>query len=127
MVLTIPMSARMCEYFTKRFNLDKIRKDERGDNPELDQMLEAINWSYSNLIALREPRTATVGSETAPHRETATPWDHLTSQQAADRVGVTRRRINSACQDRSLPARQFDGRWIIRPDDVDIWNAARKN
>jgi excisionase family DNA binding protein len=113
-----------CVWMTKRLRLDEVRITERGKNPEVDAILLAISAVEKEWRA-RQEQASTTGTVSAPNPEPATPWNYLSTQQVADRLKVSRRRVTAAINEGILPARMLDGRWLITEDDFNTYRAAR--
>jgi excisionase family DNA binding protein len=116
-VVVVP--ARVAAWLCQRAQLDRIRADIRGLDPEVDSVLVALT------VAAMQWRTSATGSTQAPEPEAAaqSPW--VSSTQAADLLGITARAVRLAIGEQRLPAEQVDGRWRIAREDVEHYRASR--
>ncbi|WP_420123718.1 hypothetical protein [Nakamurella sp.] len=111
--------ARIADILDRRFGLDKIRKQIRGTDPELDAVLLGI--SLAGLAF----RTAS-GTVIAESAEPETQSDHwVGTSTAAGLLGMTDRGVRKALADQRLTGTLVDGRWRTTRADIEQYRASR--
>lgn len=118
----VVVPARVCR-FLDRAVLDKIRREHRGANPELDAVLAAVH--VAGLQYVDHP-TSGLGSAEVPPVVDLSPSDRddeLDSTAVALRLGVSRRQVCNLA-DRLGGIKHRDG-WHFAPELVDGFLADR--
>jgi excisionase family DNA binding protein len=117
------LDGRVCAMLNKLLGLDKIRSQVRGQNPQLDQALLAIQ------LAALATETSGSGSSPAPQPEVAPrskqQLNTVSTTTAASSLGITDRAIRQAITEKRLTATKVDGRYRITPDDLATYAATR--
>lgn len=116
-VVVVP--ARVASWLLRHAQLDRVRAEVRGADPEVDAVLVALTVSGLHW------RTAATGSDVAPEPEVGAPSQWMSTTQASDSLGITDRAVRLAIRDQRLPAEQVGGRWRISREDVEHYRAAR--
>ena len=118
------VSGRVAAWLLSRAGLDQYHRAQRGDDPEVDQVLVALKLA---AIAWRERNTGTDrGTQEAGTPPQATPspqW--LTTTHAARSLGIGTRAVRKAIHTGRLPAQWAGGCWWINPEDVEHYRARR--
>lgn len=115
----VVVPARIADILDRRFGLDKIRKQIRGTDPELDAVLLGI--SLAGLAF----RTAS-GTVIAESAEPETQSDHwVGTSTAAGLLGMTDRGVRKALADQRLTGTLVDGRWRTTRADIEQYRASR--
>ncbi|HET9255486.1 MAG TPA: helix-turn-helix domain-containing protein [Pseudonocardiaceae bacterium] len=103
-----------------RAGLDSYRRAHRGENPRVDQTLVDLT-----TVALRYRTLAERGHNRAPGSATGPPSRQLTTNQAADRAGVSARTIRRAITEGRLPAHRVGRTYVLDVGDVEQWHRGR--
>lgn len=117
------VSGRVADWLLTRTELDRLRKEHRGADPEVDAQLLAL--THVALAYRTSDSTSAVGSSVAPEPEAVPQSSWVGTAQAADLLGITDRAIRLAIDEHRLPAEKVDGRWRITREDVEHYAAAR--
>lgn len=111
-VVIVPQ--RVCAYLAARAGLEDFRLQHRGRDEEVDQVLLAMHVA---ALAWRGTATGT-RKAAAPELDANSGW--LTTQQAANHLGITSRGVRKAINNSLLPAtRSPEGHWRIRREDLE--------
>ena len=113
------LNARTCAYLNRYAGLDQFRRDHRGADPEVDNILLAIR-----LVELHWRNSAT-GTKEAPKPELAPSSKWLSTRQVADRIGITDRGVRTAIANGRLHAESVVGRWRISSESLAHFKANR--
>lgn len=111
--------ARVAAYLERWAGLDSFRREHRGQDQEVDQILVALHQVAMSW------RGSALGTRDATQPEPAASSQWLTSTQAANIAGVTDRAIRKAIQHGALRASNVDGRWRISREDLAHYRAGR--
>lgn len=112
--------ARVAAWLAHYAQLDKLRSQVRGSDPEVDSVLVAIT------VASLHWRASATGSTQAPIAEVGPPSEWMSTTQAAEALDITPRAVTLAIADHRLPAERVGSRWVIRADDVEHYRATRE-
>lgn len=115
------MPGRVASLLHKRLDLSRLRTEVRGIDPEVDAVLMALH------IAALKWRTSAGVSEPRKPTEVATESEWMSTQEVADRLGVSTSRVRQECRDGRLEATNR-GRplgWQIHREDFEHYRAAR--
>lgn len=99
----------------KRLDLSRLRTAARGDDTELDTVLNAIRWT-----ALQFETSANESQQRKPAKATVN-W--YTTTQVATGSGVTNAAIRLAVREGRLRATKVDGHWQIAAADYYAFRA----
>jgi excisionase family DNA binding protein len=113
------VSARITAILERYADLSALRVRTRGVDPEATQVLVNIR-----AAAMSWRGTAT-GTTVAAIEELAAGLELLSTAQAADLLGVSRRGIGQAITRRKLPATRVGRVWRVSREDVEHYRAAR--
>jgi excisionase family DNA binding protein len=102
----VQMSIRVAWLLESRTSLSEIRRRERGQDPELDDFLNAVR-----VAAFTYDKTG--GSTPRKAKEAKARW--YTPQQIATQMGVTPHAIRLAIREGRLPATKHGRTWRITP------------
>lgn len=109
---------RVARYLWHVGGLEALRDSERGRDPEIDEVLEALRQAGE---AWKRSVSGTDQGKTAePRRE----W--YSTQQAAQALGMVDRSIRKALSDGRLDGEIQGGRWVIRAEAIAHFRAARE-
>ncbi|QSZ54497.1 hypothetical protein AYX19_16925 [Paenarthrobacter ureafaciens] len=113
------MPARIAAWLERNLNLNQVRINARGADPEVDSVLNAMR-----LVALTW-RTTVTGSSQAPEPEVTRESKWYSTTEAAERLGITDRAVRLAIKEKRLHATNLDGRWRITTEDIEHFKAAK--
>ena len=121
----VVLPGRVAAVLLTRAGLADYHRAHRGNDPEVDQALVALK------LAAAAWRSRTIGSDhrTRPAADAIDPapspqW--LSTNAAAQRLGVTARAITKAINSGRLPARWWGGCWWLNPHDVEHYRSTRR-
>jgi len=117
-VVVVP--ARVAAWLVARAQLDGLRTEVRGADPEVDSVLIALTVSAMHW------RTSATGSAHAPEPEVGRRSSWMNTTEASDHLHVTSRAVRLAIADGRLPADRVDGRWRISRENVEHYRAGRR-
>lgn len=112
--------ARVAAYLERYAELDRYRRERRGEDAEVDQVLLALHE-----VALAWRGSATGTRDAAPTEHPAESHQWLNCQQAATVLGIGDRAVRKAIERNLLPAKSIDGRWRISREDLAHYRATR--
>lgn len=104
-----------------RAGLDGYRRAHRGENPRVDQVLIDLTMAATRWRELSNP-----GPNPAPSADTVPPSQWLTTEQAADLVGISARSIRRAIAAGRLTAERVGAGWVLHPDAVKRYRSQRR-
>lgn len=110
---------RVAAWLESRLQLDRVRREIRGADAEIDFVLIALG-TVANAW-----RTAETGSKAAAEPEAGPTSKWVGTQQAATALSITERAVRLAIAEHRLPAEKVDGRWRITREDIAHAQAAR--
>lgn len=119
-VVVVP--GRVAAWLERHAGLREIRTRRRGIDPEVDAVLVALAVAAA---AWRNTAGSPSGTERRNPAEPAAQSDTMTSQEAADELGCTGRAVRKAIAAGRLHARLVGGRWLVDPEDLAHYRAAR--
>lgn len=111
---------RVAAYLERYAELDRFRREHRGEDAEVDQALMALHQ-----VALSWRGSATGTRDAAPAEPPAASSQWLTCTQAAGILGIGDRAVRKAIQQHQLRATSVDGRWQISIEDLAHYRALR--
>lgn len=100
---------RIAYVLETRASLSTLRTSTRGDDSELDSVLNAIRW-----LAMEWSVRA---NGSAPRKPTEGAVNWYSPAQVATRTGLTEHAVRLAIREGRIPATKHDGRWHISPAD----------
>lgn len=116
---------RVAAWLVRRLQLDRVRAEIRGTDPEVDAVLLALTvagaaWRARSCV------------DATPLAQSAQPASssELTTNEAARRAGVTPQAIRKAITANRLPARRVGPGWLVEPAELDLYRtrtAARRS
>ena len=115
-VVIVP--ARVAAYLNTYAKLEQFRRDHRGQDAEVDEVLVAF------LTSEKAWRSSVLGTRPAALPEPA-PNCSLTTVQAANRLGITDRGVRKAIATGHLKAESVNGRWEISLEQLQHFRATR--
>ena len=115
----------VCAILDRLLSLDKVGRQVRGQNEQLDHALVAIRLvgiAYTESFATEtslatEPKPAT--------RSTQQLNNTVNTTTAATILGMTGAAVRKAIRENRLPATHLDGRYRITRDDLATYRATR--
>jgi excisionase family DNA binding protein len=113
----VVLDARICAIIDRE--LDKFRREVRGQDPQLDHSLRSIR-----LAGIRFIESSAAGTNVAPQPEPVSQSpqqlndDTVSTSTAATVLGITDRAVRKAIDEKRLPATKIDGRWRIHRNDL---------
>lgn len=110
-VVIVP--ARVAAWLERRVDLNRVRIDARGLDPEIDAVLGALRIS---ALVWRTSVNGTTPAEPAEPVAASDQW--VSTNQAAIHLGITDRAVRKAIAAGALPAENTAGRWRIHRDDI---------
>ena len=112
--------ARVAAWLTRQANLDRLRREVRGQDAEVDHVLIAL------AVAASAWRASAYGTHPRNTPEPAPKSAWLTTTEVADLLDQTDRAIRQACQSGRLPAERVGDRWQISRENFEHYCAARQ-
>jgi hypothetical protein len=113
------VSARVAHWLHQQFDLEAVRLEVRGMDPDVDNALIALR------VCATAWRASAYGTTPRNVPETAAKSQWLTTTQVADLLDRTDRAVRMACQSGRLPAEHENGRWRISRENFEHYRAAR--
>lgn len=118
------VSGRVCALLNKLLSLDKIRREVRGQDAQLDQTLLAIR------LAGVASESSSPGTHLAPQTEHGARLqpqltDTISTTAAAAALGITDRGVRKAICEKRLTATKIDGRYRITRRDLAAYRPTR--
>lgn len=117
-VPVVIMPARVSAWLSRHAGLDRLRIENRGNDPEVDNVLFALH-----LQALAW-RTSVTGSSQAAEPEELPAL--MSTAQVADHLDVTDRAVRHAIKEGRLKAHRDGSRWKVAIEDLTHYMAARR-
>lgn len=108
---------RVAAWLVRRLQLDRVRAEIRGQDPEVDAVLVGLTVAGA---AWRARTGSAAGTTVAPTSEPAGEYP-LSTKDAADRLGLSTRAVTKAAKAGRLGGHQRDGRWYFNPADIEIY------
>ena len=111
---------RVCAYLNRYAGLEQFRRDNRGHDAEVDNVLVAFR------VAELSWREAATGTREAPEPElegSSTHW--MSTTQAAAQLGVGDRAVRKAIAEGRMQAENIAGRWRIQQEQLQHFRARR--
>ncbi|PZU36281.1 MAG: hypothetical protein DI573_13980 [Microbacterium sp.] len=97
----------VCRILEHDAGLSEFRSRVRGRRPQLDAVLDAIHTA-----AIRHRRISDLGNQPLPTSEVAAQ-SGVTTEQAAQALNVSTRRVTQLISANELSADYRDGRWVV--------------
>lgn len=116
-IVVVP--ARAAAWLYRKCDLDALRIEMRGTDPEISNVLVALKvagLSWAASATGREPATKAEVERTSKSVGTAT---------AAQLLKITQRAVGLAIAEHRLPATKIDGRWTIAREDLEHFRSRR--
>jgi excisionase family DNA binding protein len=113
----VVISARTAAWLEKYAGLTSLRVRVRGTDPEISRQLEEVRLAAMCWLS------SVTGTVIAPEPELGPEW--LSTNEAADHVGLTPRAIRKAIADKRLPAMKYGHCWRVARDSLEHYIAAR--
>lgn len=113
---------RVAAYLERYARLDQFRREHRGHDSEVDEVLTAIH-----VAAATWRNSSGLGTTPPPRPEPASPsvqW--VTPRTAALKLQMTDRGIRKAIAEKRLRAEKHDGRWRIHLEDIAHFTERRR-
>ncbi|MEZ7240788.1 helix-turn-helix domain-containing protein [Rhodococcus sp. GXMU-t2271] len=117
-VVIVP--ARVAAWLERRADLNTLRINSRGLDPEIDAVLGALRISS---LVWRNSVDGTTPTE--PTEPTAPSPQWMSTSQVATHLGITDRAVRKAIARGALHAENIDGRWLIDRDELTDYRATR--
>ncbi|MDT5012794.1 MAG: hypothetical protein QOH57_4411 [Mycobacterium sp.] len=119
------VSGSVCALLHRLLDLDRVRTQVRGQNPQLDQTLLAMR-----LAAIAATESSSTGTISAPQPEPVPsskyqPGETVGTTTAAMILNMTDRAVRKAIAENRLRATQVDGRYRINRGDILAYQANR--
>lgn len=111
---------RVAAWLNLQVDLDRLRKEVRGQDSEIDNVLIALSVAATGWRA----SVFGTGPRNVPEPAPKSSW--LTTTEVADLLNQTDRAIRMACQSGRLPAERVGDRWQINREDFEHYRAARR-
>ena len=115
----VVLSARTAAWLERYADLTALRVRVRGTDPAISRDLEDLR------LAALSWRSSATGTAVATTEELPPSSKWLSTAQAADLLGVSRRGIGQAITRRQLPATRVGRVWRVSRADVEHYRAAR--
>ena len=112
---------RVAAWLNQQLDLDRLRREIRGADPEVDHVLIAL------AVAASGWRASVFGTGPRNLPEPESRSTRLTTAEVANLLGLTDRAIRSACQSGRLPATRTGDRWSVSREDAEHYRAARQH
>lgn len=116
------VTGQVCATLNRILNLDSIRRERRGQDPELDQTLLAIRLA-GIAFENSSPGTVPAPGEETVSLSTRQLNDTLSTTETAALLHVTRRTVSQECKQKRLPATLVGGRYRISRTDIFTYQA----
>jgi excisionase family DNA binding protein len=116
----VVVSARTAAYLLRYADLERFRREHRGEDSEVDQTLIAMT-----VVALHWRGTAT-GTKEAPQPELDRSSVWLSTQQAAGALAMTDSGIRKAIRENRLRATRVGKAWRINQEQLAHFRANRE-
>ena len=117
--LSVAVPARIASLILRRLGIEEMRRIGIQD-PELERVLYALEQ------AAREWRNTTTGTARAPALEPETQSTPTGTAGAAIQLGLGRRAIQKAIDEKRLPAVMVDNHWSIAREDIAHYRATHR-
>jgi excisionase family DNA binding protein len=114
------LDGRTCVLIGRVLDLDRVRRDVRGQDAQLDQALVAIKLAgiaYTTESSSGGTVSAADAEPVARSRQHDTS-DTVSTTTAAAALGITGRAVRKAITEKRLNATLLDGRYRITRDDL---------
>ena len=118
----------VCSYLEQLFDLSSLRKRQRGQNTEFDDVLMAMHTAHllTQKAEVERLTSGMSGSAIARQAEVRSPSSVMSCSQVADAADCTNRAVRlAATSGRLVGTKNGEGRWVFAADDVAAWTAAR--
>jgi excisionase family DNA binding protein len=113
------LPARIAAWLESHAEINQIRLEARGVDPEVDAVLNAIR------VAAMAWRTSATGTPHAAEPEEMSESLWMSTTTAADKLDMTDRGIRQAIRENRLRATNVSGRWRINEEDLEHYRTAR--
>ncbi len=120
----VVVSGRMCDWFLRHTDMAKVRVAQRGLDPEVDAVLNAITYQGQAHRTCASASTGATALADPPQVPSALS-ERLGTTAAADLLNITEQAVRLAIKKKRLPAEKVDDRWQITRHDVERYRAAR--
>lgn len=113
---------RVAAYLERYAGLERFRREHRGQDAEVDEILTALH-----VVAASWRAGSGLGTTPPPRPEPASPsvqW--VTPRTAALKLQMTDRGIRKAIAEKRLRAEKHDGRWRIHLEDIAHFTEGRR-
>lgn len=117
-VPVVIMPARVSAWLERHADLNRIRVENRGNDPEVDSVLVALR------LAALAWRTSTTGSSQAAEPEELPAL--MSTAQVADHLDVTDRAVRHAIKEGRLKAHRDGSRWKVAIEDLIHYEQAKR-
>lgn len=119
-VVVVPVS--VAAWLDSQIDLQRLRPQARADGMQTFAVLHALLVAahYARPTSARGRKALGASAEAAP------PSEVMSTDQAADLLGIGSRAVRLACAEGRLPAQQVDGRWRIDRSDVNAYRSTTK-
>src|SRR5687768_15452256 len=119
--------ARVAAWLERRFDLDRVRIEMRGQDPQLDGVLNALHavacqWDPAGAASVS---TSADGSPVAPLAEVPPASTSMGTPEVAQLADVTTRAVRLAASQGRLRGRRVGGQWVFDMEDVAFWVTSR--
>lgn len=115
----VVVSPKIAYLLETRADLTKLRTSARGEDSELDAVLNAIRWAAMQWAA------SVNGSEPRKPAEGRVNW--YTPAQIATQIHIGEHAVRLAIREGRLQANKSNGRWLITPADYRAFLAQYRN
>jgi hypothetical protein len=119
------IDGQACAILDGLLGLDKVYRQVRGQNEQLDNAITAIRLAGAAYRENASRGTVSAPQQAAVSQSKSQLNDTLGTTDAATLLHMTRRAVSNECKQKRLPAMLVGGRYRIHPDDLKNYRGAQ--